>query len=105
MTLEDFQRLCQDQWSQPERGDVSKLWLTDESAIELTRDILQDGNTAAWLATHLTKYEIPAVKAGGSIPRVVNPITRSDVAVTPGNPSDTAVVSFGGHAPARLVPL
>ena len=104
MTLNDFQQLCHDQWMRPDRGDVAKLWLTNESAIELTNDILNDGNGVKWTSIHLTGVEAATIKAGASINKVVNPITRSEVAVTPGNPADTAVINFG-YKPAELVQL
>jgi hypothetical protein len=104
MTLDDFNQLCHDQWVRPDRGDVAKLWLTDESATELTNSILSDGDSSAWISMHIAKAELPAIKAGASVGRIVNPVTRSDVMVTPGNPADTAVINFG-YKPAELVEL
>ena len=104
MTLDDFRQLCHDQWTGPVYGDVAKLWLTDDSAAELTIDVLSDPSSAM-------PYTISAVSrvesAGTStcITRLVNPITRNTVTITPGNPGDIAVVNHGAHSPAELIEL
>jgi exopolyphosphatase/pppGpp-phosphohydrolase len=105
MTLSEFQRLCQDQWMAPERGDVAKLWLTSESAAQLVDDILTARDGERYVSTQLTHAQAALIRAGFAITKIINPVTRSDVAVTAGNPSDTAVVSLGGYAPDKLVPL
>jgi hypothetical protein len=99
MTLDDFQQLCHDQWmNQDLRGDVAKLWLTDESAIELTASVLGAPDNAV-------DYQLGVISSGAFVSKVLNPVTRTAVMVTPGNPADTAFVNHGDHTPATLVSL
>lgn len=104
MTLDEFQRLCHDQWAQPERGDVAKLWLTSDSAIELTTDVITSKISSDFYSLSGGVPQEPTA-IGACITRLLNPVTRSAVAITPGNPEDTAVISFGTCSPAKLITL
>jgi hypothetical protein len=102
MTLDDFRQLCEDQWHGPRFGDVVKLWLTSESAVELTNDVLTSEVSSDFYSLSGGVPQEP-VAIGVCITKLVNPVTRTAVAVTPGNPEDTAVIHFGAHSPEELV--
>ncbi len=99
MTLDDFSQLCHDQWvNQGMRGDVAKLWLTDESSVELTASVLGAPDNTV-------NFQLTTTSSGIFVGKMLNPVTRTAVLVTPGNPADTAFISYGEHTPATLVSL
>ena len=76
MKLAEFNALCDREWRQEFRGDVTGLRLTDDSYRELDRDVIIDG-TRYPCPLLIDKSELPAIAAGGGIGIVMNPITRT----------------------------
>ena len=105
MTLDDFQQLCQSQWDRPVHGDITKLWLTGESAVELAVNVL---NEPAMKARCASNAAVSPRRDGGvdfTITKITNPVTRTTVLVSAGNPGDTAVVDFGPGAIAEVLAI
>ena len=80
MKLAEFNALCEREWNKPRRGDVESLRLTGPGAAELSRDVLM-GYPPLEILLNIKKSELPAIRAGAGIDRVVNPITRTVVKI------------------------
>ncbi len=91
MKLDEFKALCDREWAQEFRGDITVLNLTDESHRELSTDVLVEGYSPGHLL-FVDKDELPAIRAGAPISTIVNPITRSVIKIVGGADSDTAEV-------------
>lgn len=80
MKLAEFNALCEREWNKPRRGDIESLSLTGPGAAELCRDVIMDGSN--WVhGLPVEMAELPAIRAGAGINRVVNPITRTVVKI------------------------
>ena len=90
MKLDQFRALCDREWKQQPRGDVVGLRLTGDSYDELYLDILTDGDPA-WAS---------AVEAAIEL---VNPVTRSAVAVAGGD-EDIDIVEVQHTVPYGVLP-
>jgi hypothetical protein len=80
MKLAEFYALCDREWAKPKRGDVVSLLLTGPSAAELALDSLMN-STRDGFELNIQESELPAIRSGAGINRVVNPITRTVVEI------------------------
>lgn len=101
MKYDDFAQLCDREWAAgPPFGDVTALSLTDASGKELLDD------------PHITEADgltirVPTVGAAPDLV-ILNPVTRSEVAIRGGAEADTATVSYGNFdwsPPPRTVTI
>jgi hypothetical protein len=95
--LAEFNDLCDREWAKPKRGDVVSLLLTGPSAAELARDALVNGTPDLSLL-RIQKSELPAIRTGAGISRVVNPVTRTvvEIKTKEGGTRETARVRVMG---------
>jgi hypothetical protein len=108
MTLDNFHRLCYDQWMQPGQGDVVELRLNGPSAAQLAMDIItRKGPENNWFLQHISRDDLAAIAAGDTIRKVANPVTKSAVTITVGteNSADAVLVHYGPHAEDQLILL
>lgn len=89
MKLEQFNKLCDMQWSQEIHGDVIKLELTNAGLVELTEDCLASG------ASFTELDEIQQVAVGASVAELINPVTRTSVKVVGDRTRTKITVSYG----------
>lgn len=100
MKHSEFTELCQREWSQPNPGDVVAVNLTGESLAEWTADLIGTNGGAPG-----------DVVVGASVTKVVNPVTRSIVAVAGGADTDSATAkcapdwSIGPEPVLRVIPI
>lgn len=87
MKLSQFRLLCDREWRQERRGDVTALHLTDESYAELEREALMDGDLVG-LELFIRPEEVAAVACGAALSTLSNPVTRTPVKVTGGDAWD-----------------
>ena len=97
MKLDQFNALCVREWEKPKRGDIESVCLTGAGAAELCRDVLMDRTYDSCMLL-IEESELPAIRAGACISRVVNPVTRTVVKIRtkPGGQRETARVRVMG---------
>lgn len=100
MKLSQFRLLCDREWRQERRGDVTALHLTDESYAELERDAITDGDLPG-LELFIRKADLAAVTAGAALSALDNPVTRTPVKITGGDTWDWMEVRYA--VPYRLL--
>ena len=89
MTLDQFTRLCQQEWAD-RCGDVTGLSLVGESRAELTGEIA--GSPGVTFTTQLPPV-LDGRQVGALLTEIANPVTRSVVKVSASDSADLAHVA------------
>lgn len=105
MKQSEFAELCQREWSQPYRGDVVTLNLTNESLAEWSADIVSAGSLFDCGLGGPFESGPKAATVGIRVAKVVNPVTRSTVTVNGDADIDSATAECGPDWAVSSEPL
>jgi len=86
--LSQFRALCDREWRQESRGDVTALHLTDDSYAELQREAIMDGEFPGCCELFIEKAGAADARHGTAAVSFQNPVTRSPVKITGGGTWD-----------------